>query len=104
MSDKATSGPWMVATADGYNANHVYAPDGKNAVAQVYGITSHSSLEDVSQDPRWAEGLANARLISAAPEMLEALEWALVSLEFDGLENTQAGKRVRAAISKAKGQ
>ena len=50
------------------------------------------------------EGLANARLIAAAPEILEALE----DCERNMIISTQADmarpERIRAAIAKAKGE
>jgi hypothetical protein len=54
---------------------------------------------------RDAEAEANARLIAAAPELLEALRWAKVALEGAG---TFAGanialEHVQSAIAKAEG-
>lgn len=52
-----------------------------------------------NRDPSTAE--ANARLIAAAPELLEALEWLLDS---DEVECPEALSVIRDAIAKAKGQ
>ena len=51
--------------------------------------------------------IANAHLIAAAPEMLEALENALATCEHDMqhiLDNGRLRSVLRAAISKAKGE
>lgn len=64
---KFTSGPWTVGR-DGYNACMVYGPH--EGVCQVFGMPLNTSLADVSAE--WDDGLANARLISSAPDMYEA--------------------------------
>jgi hypothetical protein len=77
-----TKGPWHM--------------EGPQLVGNGYGIghvTSHST----------SEGKANARLIAAAPDLLEALE--LVMSNQTGLqENIDAAKKARAAIARAKGE
>lgn len=54
------------------------------------------------------EGLANLRLIAAAPELLEVLKWigALVSRDggADGTKLVAIGAKARAAIAKATGK
>lgn len=47
------------------------------------------------------EGLANAHLIAAAPDLYEALEMARVWLEFDGRFDMQG---INAALAKARGE
>ena len=68
-----TPGPWEVSNmhlneaAGGVECLEVYAPNGKHA----------SWVALVMEEPatgRKAEGEANARLIAAAPELLEALK------------------------------
>ena len=44
---------------------------------------------------------ANARLIAAAPDMLDALEWLLVS---DEVESPEALSVIRDAVKRAKGE
>ena len=100
MTTKHTPGPWAVR----YDYV-VQAPsfDGGRLVpvAQPYGVNSDGT-----------DLFANARLISAAPELLEALESLLPMLadwhdEFPdhvGDKEEPAIKAARAAISKAKGE
>lgn len=45
----------------------------------------------------------HARLIAAAPEMLDALKMALVGLEYRSVENAFSIEAVKAAIAKAEG-
>lgn len=67
-----TSGPWTVGQ-DGYNVNGVYSRTG--CVATVFGIPVNTAADEISAlGDQWAEGLANARLIAAAPKLLAALE------------------------------
>jgi hypothetical protein len=89
---KHTPGPWV------QEGRHVEAFDGKECVMgiEIYGP------ED--------EALANARLIAAAPELLEVLRFTLAELEVsairDGLEPEElvAVTKARAAIAKAEGR
>jgi hypothetical protein len=108
-----TPGPWTVGnTVNGinYNANIVYAPSADpraaNGVAQVYGIAMHRGVHELPGVS--AVGLANARLIAAAPELLEACKAAVLTLE--KLAEQQARpdawwvadqKKLLAAIAKA---
>ena len=53
---------------------------------------------------RDTETLANARLIAAAPELLEALKQAVTSMQDSGYQNSHVAVRAaRAAIAKATG-
>ena len=84
-----TPGQWRVErTAGGFE---VCSDDGEtdSLVAVVYSV-----LDEQKE--------ANARLIAAGPDMLEALEQAEIALEEHGDEGTVGF--VRAAIAKAKGQ
>ena len=90
MSGKHTPGPW-----------HVDGPTLKGPAYNIGGVNSH----------RTTEGRANALLIAAAPELLEALEavkeWATEAEEGDPYKarilKPQAWEKVRKALAKAKG-
>lgn len=110
---KHTPGPWSIGNSAGYNASHVYHDE--DGVCTVYGIFSHQSVKQVADDPRCAEGLANARLIAAAPDMLAEHEAIarLLSLVIHDLQGrverdklaalSQCLDRSQSAIAKATG-
>ena len=81
-----TAGPWHVA-------NQVQIRSSRDQIAKIWMM-------------RNGEGNANARLIAAAPELLEALEACLPTLEERektfGVESIPLGK-ARAVLAKAKG-
>lgn len=90
--------PWRRA---GKNSGHIWAPDG-DGIVQVAIVGAYSDKETLPFNrERWD---ADARLISAAPEMLEALE-AIMNVE--GTESVDelrmASIRARAVIAKARG-
>jgi len=80
MSAKYTPGPWkLYKTASGRN-----------------GIEGADGSEICKTDDD-AEGLATARLIAAAPDMLDALKYALAMMEE---YPDEAKQPIRAAIAK----
>lgn len=94
-----TPGPWTYQHVED-SWNHVAAENGARAVAKVFGAGSGA-------------GEANARLIAAAPALLEALvqaEEALFTAEsylmstHDKLSVVEARQAVRAAIAQVKGR
>lgn len=69
----------------------------------IYGSGRIAMMECENDELSDAEVTANAHLIKAAPEMLEALTEAEDALSDDG-EYPYTLRRVRAAIAKAKGE
>jgi len=105
---KHTPGPWVVGMRNGYNPNTVFS-EGDNGIASVFGVPMHCHIDDLTHI-RDVQPLANARLIAAAPDMLEALKQVMGWI--DGWSPTftqdeewpEAEHYIRAAISKAEGQ
>jgi hypothetical protein len=102
MSTKHTPGPWSI-----------HPRSATSVMAEGMGIASCAGHSDNKKDPvaLCLEQEANARLIAAAPDMLEALEFSAYVIE--RLENdlkkfrpgTYSGSnKARAAIAKAKGE
>lgn len=93
-----TPGPWSIYETAGNGGNiparmEVVAPESERAkrlIANIYGF-------------KLPEGRANARLIAAAPELLEALEAAyLVLTSQKTREYADAVTLARAALAKAR--
>lgn len=100
MTTKHTPGPWSVTKAKhGVDMSHyvvaLATPDRNDRALVV-----HAEQGDDGQ------GDANARLIAAAPELLEALEWALRAMEARNPLWAEGERFVaaRATIAKAKGE
>ena len=87
-----TPGPWGRIIADGYTVRH----------PQIYSDTGPIANATWLGDGRVDELNANARLISAAPDLLAALE-ALLDYE-NGIQKAKAEQMAYAAIKKAVGQ
>lgn len=102
---KHTPGPLAVGMRSGHNVSNVYARNGTDnhtddGICTVYGIRLHTKQDEVSD--RDSVGLANARLIAAAPELLEPLR-GFVAEFGDKAMNANVAK-ARAAIAKAEGK
>ena len=81
---KHTPGPWGAENAlssDYYNIRYVTGPN----CEQVATIHQREELCNVDKNPPMSqdEALANARLIAAAPELLEALKGILNAGSYD---------------------
>ena len=87
-----TGGKWYVT---GSNPPHIYSHDGMSIIAQC----------DSAGEMKREQEKANAQLISAAPDLLAALEKIVAHLSpFMGQGNMDDDiKQARAAINKAKG-
>lgn len=107
MSSKHTKGPWeKSAQLNGpwwhISSMHTVGGNatlsGKQAIACVHGESKRGSSA-------YAEMFeANARLIAAAPELLEALELCLHAVCLAGWEGDLCAEKARAAIAKATGE
>lgn len=86
-----TAGPWLIDVAN-YHAGHIATVDHNGQVIEIWSETW----------PMPEQGPANARLIAAAPELLEALQ-PFANFACDepcACNNCKA----RAAIAKATGR
>jgi hypothetical protein len=100
---KHTPGPWIHDTR-GYPHPDVKAASGRN-IACTWGVNNQPKTPEAAAAQQEI-ARANARLIAAAPELLEALKEVLNNPAgdydaSDGYEN--AVKQARAAIAKATG-
>jgi hypothetical protein len=88
MKTLYTPGPWNVQKLG--IVRHYFEINAKGAwIADVKGPSQNE------------QGEANARLIAAAPEMLEALQEAYKELQFHNWHNTTTGMLIERAIDKA---
>jgi len=96
MMMKHTQGPWAVSN---YYAGKA-SISGKDWGGFATVVTRLDGDENDS-----VEGLANARLIAAAPDLLAALEDMLnLTLDEDDIAVSSRIAKARAAIAKAKGE
>jgi hypothetical protein len=99
MMSKHTPGPWQIGNKNQHNASFVYAENGEDTVCMVYEIWSHRTVEECKD----CKGMANARLIAAAPELLVELKKASAMLSRCGFESSDEYQSAMAAIAKAEG-
>lgn len=92
MSEKYTKGSWFIENV-GEEPLHVTSASRDGFIPVCIVQTGYEGQIEVEQQ-------ANARLISAAPELLEALKWAVDNPNDDAYWIEQA----RAAILKATGE
>jgi hypothetical protein len=95
MSGQHTPGPW-VATQEFANRWRITAPAAEGMVPESLAIVTHTVLEAGSHGENTE---ANARLIAAAPDLLEALIECL-ECEFAVTEKSVVAK-ARAVIERA---
>lgn len=110
---KHTAGEWK------YQHRHVWANDYKTeTLSDGSEVELNHRICEVDEGPTEAQAEANARLIAAAPDMLDALEWAAKSVHHPvcpistGKGQTTVThddcnchvKEARAAIAKATGE
>lgn len=103
---KHTPGPWTVERLSSEYGSYRIGPAWKRHRAMLIPVAidkrvdrSHGAMEHGEHD-------ANARVIAAAPDLLEAAKGLLACLaddERDATHGTQAHESLRAAIAKAEG-
>ena len=92
MSTKFTPGPWKIGTPP---------PNGEQTIGTAQGL-----MVAVATTGAGVQTKANAILIAAAPELMDALECMvrLLDVEDARLANFGEVERARAAIAKATGE
>lgn len=92
-----TPGPWAVPDIDGVwdDTIPIHALDG-SVVGTAWPLTYRCGDDD-------PETQANARLIAAAPELLEALRNLLSTPEVEDLADEEVWQKAVAAVAKATG-
>ena len=88
---KPTNGPWSRIIADGYIVKH----------PQIYSDTGPVANATWLGDSRLDELNANARLMAAAPDLLDVAEMVLALATID--TSPELIKAATAAIAKARG-
>ena len=96
-----TKGPWKFCKTNG----EFIVQGGAVHIDSLHCI--FPDVAEVKNRPFESETLSNARLIAAAPELLEALDQARQYIEDDETAHGRkfgTGNAVRAAIAKARGE
>jgi len=100
-----TEGPWAISGDYGLYGSEIVAP---NAYTHAIATVWTKRIAEKGTLLEWPEGVANARLIAAAPDLLALVEDhpMLGDLNFMGqvLGWLERREQVLAAIAKAKGQ
>lgn len=108
MSSKHTPGPWyagrpdMQTVVDGVGSKWIYGPE-DSGVGGYVAVASGLASDD------WGVIMANACLIAAAPDLLEACEAALANLDYLREQwgfhaSREMTGKLRAAVAKANGE
>jgi len=102
MKTKHTKGPW--AKCGGFTPKYTAIKDSSNRLI-VYEMAGETNTESNETYPPVEEQQANARLIAAAPELLDVVERLEMYLRYDGRPECQFKlEAARAAIAKATGE
>ena len=100
MNTKHTPGPWRLSTSNPLAVN-------TSSAEMAIGIATTHGTDDSNYSsffPSLEQAEANARLIAAAPELLDALQSLLARVSSDIIANQcwhEEQRAARAAIAKA---
>ena len=97
---KHTKGPWAVVEHD-----HAICIQTESPSKTKYGAYRYAAIGGFDRNDRaqLEEARANARLIAAAPELLEALTDCVEHMHWTQPQGEAALKKAKAAIAKATG-
>ena len=109
LLELATDRPFFIGSpqdAGILNPSHLSAGSLKEpvTVAEVMGIPLHCSLDQICDDPRWQEGLANARLLTVAANNFEAMLELLMRFETTNYSLVKARDELLAKIEREAGE
>jgi len=93
-----TSGPWQYVTGEDWDGATVQTQGGR-----IIACCDGCDIPGATKEPTTDEAKANARLIAAAPEMLEALRELCADTYLADPINADRMSKARAAIAKAEG-
>ena len=97
-ASKHTPGPWKFEDSEGFSTKNAYEARGNAAITHKQSAIAVTSAYLKSKD----EEYANARLIAAAPELLQALRHQIYR-NHDYSETCDACRQSIAALRKAEG-
>lgn len=102
---KHTPGPWEHVEAEGFNRIVGLQGEALFLVGMYGQFGRQGPLPNRNTHiASIAEEAANARLIAAAPELLDALEAALPFIDGHKINSAHVCETARAAIAKARGE
>jgi hypothetical protein len=96
-NNKHTPGPWLIEEGDDDECYHIYSPDD--------GIGTMYIAKDIDQGKD--HGLADAKLIAAAPDLLEACKALIDADHYEHFavrlndQEMEGLNKIKAAIKKA---
>jgi len=97
MTIPHTPGPWRICKYLGRLDIRTDLPDHKLSICDIDTHDNYGPIGDPEEDA------ANARLIAAAPDMLDAIRHTVTGYDVTGGLTNLAITKLRAAIAKAEG-
>ncbi len=104
MNAKHTPGPWSFSRSTELGDTRYYVAQAEGAPYTPHYSDVATLIAETVNDERRSIQEANARLISASPQLLEACEMMLACMVLANWEGDEAAIRARAAIAKATGE
>jgi hypothetical protein len=101
---KHSPGPWGILDIPTHDSISIYQT--RNPIKNFHIATclDYATANKEASEAEFQRCLANAQLISCAPEMLEAMEFMLKELAIDNDETGLGKQRLVDVIKKAKGE
>lgn len=96
-----TPGPWVAGSGDNDGRDFIAIEHECFPLAEVRGTDDMSCIDEEDEPRIAAEMVANARLICAAPELLEALKKVNHAIQSSNMRGTILHDEVKRAIKKA---